>query len=83
MSNNIIIPVIIPYYKAPDQIKLTQACLEKQSGVHIETFIHDNSLNNLYFTKAINIGIKKFINGGFKHEVQRALKIDGTPLKVF
>ena len=65
MSNNIIIPVIIPYYKAPDQIKLTQACLEKQSGVHIETFIHDNSLNNLYFTKAINIGIKKFINGNY------------------
>jgi len=61
MSENLIIPVVIPYYKAPEQIKLAKSCLEKQIGVQTEIFIHDNSVDNLYFTKAINLGIKKFI----------------------
>jgi hypothetical protein len=29
MLKDLVIPVIIPYYKAPDQIKLTKVCLEK------------------------------------------------------
>jgi len=62
MLKDLVIPVIIPYYKAPEQIKLTKACLEKQTGLQIEIFIHDNSIDNLYFTKAINLGIKKFLN---------------------
>lgn len=62
MQNDLNIPVIIPYYNAPDQIKKTKACLEKQTGLQLEIFIQDNSEDNLYFTKAINLGIKKFLN---------------------
>jgi GT2 family glycosyltransferase len=62
MLKDLVIPLIIPYYKAPEQLKLAKACLGNQTGLQVEIFVHDNSIDNLYFTKAINLGIKNFIN---------------------
>ena len=39
MFKDLVILVIISYYKAPDQIKLTKVCLEKQTGLQTGIFI--------------------------------------------
>ena len=39
MFKNLVNPVIIPYYKAPDQTKLTKVCLEEQTGLQTGIFI--------------------------------------------
>ncbi|MHC4396951.1 MAG: glycosyltransferase family 2 protein [Planctomycetota bacterium] len=55
------IPVIIPAYKNKDQIEKCLACLKNQT-VAVEIFIRDNSDDNIYFTAAVNEGIKKYLD---------------------
>ncbi|MBU3557628.1 glycosyltransferase family 2 protein [Polynucleobacter sp. Ross1-W9] len=54
------IPVVIPYFRAPDAIKLTLKHLESQRGIKTVPYIRDNSEDNVLFTKAINEGIQQF-----------------------
>jgi tetratricopeptide (TPR) repeat protein/GT2 family glycosyltransferase len=56
-----LIPAIIPYYKNKNQLDNCTAHLKKQT-VEVETFIRDNSNDNIYFTAALNEGIKKYLN---------------------
>jgi len=51
---------VIPYYKAPEDLKRCQGCVLKQDVEH-EIFVHDNSIDNKYFTAAVNRGIKYFL----------------------
>ena len=53
------IPVIIPFYK--DHVALSKAKdhLNSQT-VPNEVYVHDNTKNNVLWTKAINYGLKKF-----------------------
>ncbi|MHC4115536.1 MAG: glycosyltransferase family 2 protein [Planctomycetota bacterium] len=55
------IPVIIPAYKNKEQL---EQCIDKLKNqtVPVEIFIRDNCDDNIYFTAAINEGIKKFLN---------------------
>ncbi len=55
------IPAIIPYYKNKNQLEKCIAHLKKQT-VEVETFIRDNSNDNIYFTAAVNEGIKKYLS---------------------
>jgi GT2 family glycosyltransferase len=55
------VPVIIPFYKAPDKLEKCRAHLERQTYPQIEVFIRDNSDDNVYFTAAINEGLCRFI----------------------
>ena len=55
------IPVIIPSYKGKDQLAKCIAHLKAQT-VEAEVFIRDNSADNVYFTAAINEGIKKYLD---------------------
>lgn len=55
------IPVIIPSYKKPEQLERCVAHLKAQT-VEVETFVRDNSIDNIYFTAAINEGIKKYLD---------------------
>jgi GT2 family glycosyltransferase len=57
---NNIIPVIIPHFRAPAELAITLASLEKQAGVQTAIFVRDNSVDNILFTKAINEGLRKF-----------------------
>lgn len=57
------IPVIIPHYGRPDQLDRCCAHLRRQS-VPVEVFIRDNNRDNVYFTAAVNEGIRRFLNGG-------------------
>lgn len=54
------IPVVIPYFRAPEAIQTTVACLKRQIGVQTEIFIRDNSEDNILFTRAVNEGLRKF-----------------------
>ncbi len=55
------IPVIIPYYKKKHQLEKCIAQLKNQT-IPVEIFVRDNSEDNIFFTAAINEGIRKFLN---------------------
>lgn len=54
------IPVIIPFYKHRDQLDRCIEHLNRQS-LKVELFIRDNNTENVYFTKAVNEGIRKYL----------------------
>ncbi len=62
------IPILIPYYKAPEKIEKCKAHIEaqvfKETGVFkdIEVFIRDNSEDNILYTAAMNEGIRKYLD---------------------
>jgi len=55
------LPVIIPYYQKPEQLERCIAHLQAQSWP-VEIFIRDNNQDNLYFTAAVNEGIRKYLD---------------------
>jgi len=55
------IPAIIPYYKNKNQLEKCKAALKKQT-VEVEIFIRNNSNDNIYFSAAVNEGIKKYLS---------------------
>lgn len=59
-----LIPVLIPYYKAPDKIERCKVALSLQTHP-LEIFIRDNSEDNILYTKAMNEGIRKYLNSEF------------------
>lgn len=54
------VPVIIPYYKNKAQLDKCLQHLQNQT-IPVEVFIRDNSQDNIYFTAAINEGIRHFL----------------------
>jgi GT2 family glycosyltransferase len=62
------IPVIIPYYKNKDQLDKCLAHLKRQS-MPVDVYIRDNSDVNIYFTAAINEGIRHFLRGPAQYMV--------------
>jgi GT2 family glycosyltransferase len=65
------LPVVIPYYRRPDQLErcLTQLRLQ---GLDLEVFIWDNSERNLYFTEAVNRGLSHYLD----HPVEAVLVLN-------
>jgi len=51
---------VIPAYNAPDDLDRCEQCIVRQDVPH-EIFVHDNSIDNIFFTAAVNKGIKKAI----------------------
>jgi GT2 family glycosyltransferase len=54
------IGVVIPYFRAPDEIEKCLAALDAQTDVETEVFVRDNSEDNILYTKAVNEGLRKF-----------------------
>ena len=54
------IPVIIPGYKNKNQFNRCVTHLKNQT-VEVEIFARDNSYDNIYFTEAINEGLKRYL----------------------
>ena len=52
--------VVIPYYKAPEALKVAITHLQKQRGIKTDLFVRDNSEENILFTRAVNEGLRKF-----------------------
>lgn len=57
---------IIPFFKRQDQLDKCLAAL-KASTHPIEPYIHDNTTNNLGFTKACNLGLREAMRRGDKY----------------
>jgi len=55
------LPVIIPAYKNRDQLERCTAHLRAQT-CEVEIFVRDNSFDNIYFTAAINEGLRKYLH---------------------
>ncbi len=55
------IPVIIPSYSKPEQLDKCIKHLREQT-VEVELFVRDNSVDNVYFTAAINEGICRYLD---------------------
>jgi GT2 family glycosyltransferase len=54
------IPVIIPFYRERQKLDKCLAHLRAQTYPQIEIFVRDNSDDNIYFTAAVNEGLKRF-----------------------
>ncbi len=59
---------VIPFYKNERQLKTCLEHLQKQTRP-VTPFVHDNSVNNLGFTRAINLGLRQAIRAGHKYVV--------------
>lgn len=58
------IGIIIPAYKNPKQLEKCVAHINDLKTDHdVVTFVHDNSEDNIGFTKAVNLGLKNFMDG--------------------
>ena len=60
------IPAIIPYYKNSSQLARCLSHLEAQT-VSVDIFIRNNDEDNVYFTSAINEGIKQYLGRPCKY----------------
>ena len=60
------IPVIIPFYKQKAQLDRCLRQLQQQT-VGVEIFIRDNSHDNVYFTRAVNEGIRRFLKEDWQY----------------
>jgi hypothetical protein len=57
------IPVIVPFYKNQQQLDACLAALARQGDL-IRPWIWDNSRENLYYTKAVNLGLQAALDAG-------------------
>jgi tetratricopeptide (TPR) repeat protein/GT2 family glycosyltransferase len=60
------IPVIIPGYRNKNKLAKCMAHLKNQT-VRPEIFVRDNDNDNIYFTAAVNEGIKKYLDQPCKY----------------
>jgi GT2 family glycosyltransferase len=63
------IPVVIVAYQNPTQLQQCLAALEKQD-TPVAAWVHDNSVDNIYYTRAANLGLKKAIGDGHEFAIQ-------------
>jgi tetratricopeptide (TPR) repeat protein/GT2 family glycosyltransferase len=56
-----IVPVIIPHYRKPEQLA---QCIEhlRHQATPLDVFVRDNNTNNIYFTAAVNEGIRRYLD---------------------
>jgi GT2 family glycosyltransferase len=54
------IPIVIPYFRAPEELRKCKEAIEAQNYKPLEIFVHDNSKNNILFTAAVNKGIEQY-----------------------
>lgn len=60
------IPVVIPFYKQQAQLDRCLRQLQQQT-VDVEIFVRDNTHDNVYFTKAVNEGIRRFLEKDWQY----------------
>ena len=62
------VPYIIPFYKNKEQLDKCLAAIANQDG-HAEPWVWDNNTNNLYYTKAENLGVKDAFKKGLEFAI--------------
>ena len=57
-----IIPIVIPYFRAPKALEKCLATIKQQESIQAEIFVRDNSEDNILFTKAVNEGLRRYVS---------------------
>lgn len=56
---------VIPSYQAPEDLERCKECIVKQrylgESIAYDIFVHDNSFDNIFFTAAVNKGLRHFL----------------------
>ncbi len=55
-----IVPIIIPFYKEHEKLRKCQAAIAAQTEAGCETFVRDNTHDNILYTAAVNEGLAKY-----------------------
>lgn len=55
-----IVPIIIPFYKEHEKLSKCRAAIDAQTQAGCETFVRDNTHDNIFFTAAVNEGLAKY-----------------------
>src|SRR5690242_3191259 len=55
------VAIVVPFFKARDKLNRCLEHLRRQSYSNVEVFVRDNSEDNIYFTAAVNEGLRHFI----------------------
>jgi GT2 family glycosyltransferase len=55
-----IVPIIIPFYKEHELLRQCRAAIDAQTYRGCETFVRDNTHDNILYTAAINEGLAKY-----------------------
>lgn len=55
-----LVPIIIPFYKEHEKLEHCLAAIAAQTHGECETFVRDNSDDNILFTAAVNEGLAKY-----------------------
>lgn len=55
-----VIPIIIPFYKEHEKLRKCRAAIDAQTWPGLETFVRDNTHDNIYYTAAVNEGLAKY-----------------------
>jgi len=58
------VPVIIPFFRRKDQLDKCLTALKHQTWP-VEIFIRDNNVENIYFTAAVNEGLRRYLDRPF------------------
>lgn len=62
------IPVVIPFYKHRHQIEKCLDHLRRQT-LPVEVFVRDNTRDNIFFTAAVNEGIRRYLSSDARYLV--------------
>ena len=64
------IAVVIPAFRAPERLARCLAHVKAQTRRPLDVHVHDNSLDNRYYTAAVNEGLKRH---AFREDVEHVL----------
>lgn len=55
-----LVPIVIPFFREHDKLRKCLAAIAAQSHPDCESFVRDNSNDNIYYTAAVNEGLAKY-----------------------
>lgn len=64
MKSSSVIPIVIPYFRAPEALEKCLAAIKSQELISTEVYVRDNSVDNILFTRAVNEGLRQFAFNG-------------------
>lgn len=67
MSVRKVLPVIVPAFFGGSELEACLRSIAQQKFDGAEPFVHDNTIHNLYFTAAVNLGLRKY---AFRDDVE-------------
>lgn len=68
-----VVPIVIPFYQAHDKLRKCLAAIEAQSYPDCETFVRDNTHDNILYTAAVNEGLAKYC---YRPEIQYVMVLN-------